>query len=208
MVLLFSFMIQAKEVKVAILDTGIKREELKNFKVCDNGLKDFTGEGIEDIQGHGTNIALTILKYNKNPNVCFMFIKIFSEKGSVLNSIAGFIYAMENNVSLINYSGGGDDFDLLEKRAVNLFLDRGGILIAAAGNKHRNLNVNCSYFPACYSKRIFTISNNEIYSNIYKNSIKVNYDGESGSRYHGTSQSTARTTALFLNYAMKIHLWK
>ena len=208
--ILLSFFIkaQADQIKVAVLDTGIKASELYKFKVCDQGMKDFTNTGMEDTNGHGTNVAEIILKYNQNPNVCFMFLKVFSDEATQYNTMQAQVYAMEHDVKVINYSGGNNTADPLEKELLDMYFKKKGVFIAAVGNKHEDLDKNCNYYPACYDKRIFTVSNGKYYSNILKTSTKMVYDGEPGSKFHGTSQSTARATADFLTYAMKNNPWK
>lgn len=213
LMLLFSLLVGAEDIKVAVLDTGFNENHIKDIRLCPNGLKDFTGMGTtHDHDGHGTNVTAIINKYNKNPKVCFMLLKVFGGENNLLNTISAIFYAIEHNVKVINYSGGGYTPDDLEKRAVKLFLDRGGIFVAAVGNKALNLNYNCRYFPACYDTRIFVVSNRQAYSNIYAKSAVSEYDGRTetfyGVKLKGTSQSAAYGTAALLNVMMVNSVWK
>ena len=52
-------------VRVAVIDTGID-SELATPYLCKDGNKDFTGKGMKDVSGHGTNIAGIIAKKINN----------------------------------------------------------------------------------------------------------------------------------------------
>lgn len=212
--LLFTLLIHAEQLKVAVLDTGFDLYKINDIKLCENGLQDFSNSGtVHDthVKNHGTNIVGIINKYSKNPDVCFYILKVFDDKATVVSTANAIIFAIAHNVHIINYSGGGIDYSKYESEAIKIFLDRKGIFIAAGGNNHSNLDLKCNYYPACSDPRVTVITNTKIYSNKLKRSIKISYDGSNdfiyGEPIWGTSQSTALATASLLNALIGKHPW-
>ena len=65
-------------VRVAIVDTGLMLEHPLIKPALEESV-DFTGEGPEDLNGHGTIVALIV--HLKNPRVRFFNVKIADAKG-------------------------------------------------------------------------------------------------------------------------------
>ena len=65
---------RAKEIKVAVIDTGID-----NYvgKICNNGNIDFSDQGTHDSNGHGTHIAGLIIKNAGNGSFCLYNLKYY-----------------------------------------------------------------------------------------------------------------------------------
>lgn len=137
--------ITGKGVKVAVLDTGIagNHPALRGKVVAQ---ADFTGEGAgTDNNGHGTHVAGIIgssdVTYRGNaPGVKLYDAKVLngSGDGSLSGVIAGVEWAVEQGVSVANMSLGAEDpecngNDALSE-AVNAAVDRGVIMVVAAGN--------------------------------------------------------------------------
>lgn len=133
-----------KLIKVAVIDTGFDFKSnwtnapdgLVKPKLCKDGHKDFTGEGIQDSHGHGTHVAGIIAKHAKDANYCLVIIKAFDLKNNALtNSVNSLKYAEKIGVDIINYSAGGSEFYYGEYEAVQSILNKGIKLVAAAGNE-------------------------------------------------------------------------
>jgi subtilisin family serine protease len=168
-----------RKIKVAIIDTGIDQLMMNSSSLCETGHKDFTGAGLADHHGHGTHISGIVDQYSKNfipeptssnkdnleliaSNYCQIIIKFFdspSYKTNALNNtIMAFRWAINQNVDIINYSGGGTTFSKEERDIVVEALNKGIKVVAAAGNEKSNID-KIKYFPAMYDKRIFIVGN-------------------------------------------------
>lgn len=142
-------------IKVAVIDTGIRSDA--KVKICDDGLKDFTGTGIDDNRVHGSIVSSLIEKYSKKANYCQLIIKWYDPK--IINDTfltQSIEYAIDRDVDIINLSGGGTDFHEEEYRAIMKALDKKIIVVVAAGNEHCSMP-ECTYYPAMYDKRIIVV---------------------------------------------------
>jgi subtilisin family serine protease len=138
--------VEGKGVTIAILDTGIDNNhpDLKNVI----HEKDFTGEGTDDGNGHGTHVASTAAGsgsassgINKGvaPKASLMDIKVLNSLGSGLlsDTIAGIQYSVLNGADIISMSLGaqipcnGLDATSL---AADAAVKQGLHVIVAAGN--------------------------------------------------------------------------
>ena len=162
---------------VAVIDTGFGYQgKGKEAKLCKYGHKNFTNitdysmeYGTKDPipadnHGHGTNIVGIIEKFANNAPYCIVIIKYFDPNADKHNSFVvsakAINYANNIKADIINYSGGGIYTDAKETKAIRLFLYRGGILIAAAGNERSNLDrKENSYYPAMSDERVITVGN-------------------------------------------------
>lgn len=140
-------------IKVAVLDTGFDfKSDWKRFnelgykapKLCDNSLhRDFTNTTIQDEHGHGTHVAGIIAKNVIIENYCLIIIKTWSKRSRVKSTRAvakAMRYASLVGANIINYSGGGTAFDLEEYRAVKSVIDKGVVIVAAAGNENQRID--------------------------------------------------------------------
>ncbi|REG45533.1 subtilase family protein [Paraburkholderia sp. BL6669N2] len=103
-------------VTVAVLDSGIVRS-LPVFDDIDVIEKDFTGEGVVDVDGHGTHCAGTIFGHDVSgtriavaPGVKRVLIgKVLSTEGAASDQIANAImWAVDNGAHVISMSLGMD----------------------------------------------------------------------------------------------------
>jgi len=167
-----------KQIKVAIIDTGIDEMLLSKPVYCNEGHKDFTNTGLNDRHGHGTHISGIVDQYVKDVifnyklpssridnvvvNYCQIIIKFYDVKASnqdnLENTIKAFKWAISQNVDVINYSGGGNDSSPEEKKVIIEALNKGIKIVAAAGNEHANLSKK-PFYPAMYDKRIYVVGN-------------------------------------------------
>ncbi len=155
-----------RPVTVAVVDTGIDyshpflQESLyfKNKKATpsefgmDFSLKKVTTRP-HDEHGHGTHVAGIIRSIF--PDVRILPVKYFSPKASGQQNLAATIkalrYAVEANVDIINYSGGGPEASSQEKEILELARKKGILVVAAAGNDGKNIDSNKEgYYPASY----------------------------------------------------------
>jgi serine protease AprX len=138
--------VEGEGVTIAVLDTGIDNEHPDVQNVIAE--QDFTGEGTDDDQGHGTHVASTIAGsgvasggVNKGvaPKATLMDVKVLDRTGSgkLSDTIAGIEWAVLNNADVISMSLGAqipcnglDATSLASDAAVK----RGVHVVVAAGN--------------------------------------------------------------------------
>ena len=213
-----------KDVIVAVIDTGIdpKHPHLKaNLYTAfgKTGVKNF---GVDfsknnraktapfDNHGHGTHVA-GIIK-SVFPHVKILTLKYYNPMASGqdnLNStIKALDYAVNANVDIINYSGGGPEPSLEELRILKKAEKKGILVVAAAGNENSNIDQRSNaYYPASYGLRnIITVTAHNQTTNILSssnwgpNTVDISAPGYRikssipNNRAHfmtGTSQATA-----------------
>jgi hypothetical protein len=204
--LLLSLSIQAKTIRVAIVDTGYSIVRT-DYKQCDNGNldRDFTQTSMNDSIGHGNNILHIITKDLEKVDYCIIELKVLNEAQSYVSLpyMNAMMHLLSLDVDIVNISMVGYNPNIIEEYAIKELLDKKVKVITAAGNEHLNLDTNCQAYPACVDKRIISVGclqdNNEhcTFSN-YGKYIKKWEKGmnvEAGGQImSGTSQATARTT--------------
>lgn len=145
-----------KHITVAVVDTGI-RPGIPGQ--CSFGI-DLTNTSLKDAHGHGTNIAGLIHKYAYDADYCQIPIKFksgFDGNYGLRNEKIALRYAIDSNVDIINLSLGGSDPDPGEKALIEEALNKGILVVAAAGNDGHDLDIACDWFPACYDLRIYMV---------------------------------------------------
>lgn len=165
-----------KEIVVAVIDTGIDPAHpfLKQNLHVNKGQATQTNYGLDfsknkmnlyrphDSHGHGTHVSGIVRSVN--PEVKILTLKYYNPQASGqdnLNStIKALRYAVEQNVDIINYSGGGPEPALEELRIMKLAEKKGILVVAAAGNEESNIDIkNNAYYPASYGlKNIITVT--------------------------------------------------
>jgi tetratricopeptide (TPR) repeat protein len=125
-------------IRVAILDTGIlhAHPSLKNIRVVD---KDFTGEGAEDQNGHGTVMTLLYLEVTRSlTNQEILNVKVLGKDGAgyVEDIEKGMQWAVDNGADILNMSLGvpKSEYPELCALASRLNKEKGARIFAAAGN--------------------------------------------------------------------------
>lgn len=198
LIILFSFnVLAAKTLKVAVIDTGLDENYIKYTPLCETGHKDFTGEGLNDINGHGTNVTGLIVTNSQTTNYCIVIIKAYAYRNGHRSYIPEALeYAYNIHANIINLSGGGPDQIERERNIVLKILNSKVVLIVAAGNDGIDLDQNCYYYPACYDSRIYVVGNNSISSN-YGKYVDIVYDGNNKSAFGQTMSGSSQSTALF-----------
>ncbi len=210
----------AKDVIVAVLDTGIDRthEDLKNASILPGYDAVTKTAGInEDFAGHGTEVIGLIAATANNEvgiagvanGVTILPVRV-SESGTDIFSsdlIAGIRFAADSGAKIINMSLGGYASSFAEQEAVNYAVSKGCILIAAAGNGGELPYADQKCYPASYDgvvsvascdkngkKSSFSQHNDAVDVAIYGEDIPLLYVEDGVSKYRtdsGTSYSAA-----------------
>jgi subtilisin family serine protease len=193
--------VASAKVKVAIIDTG---KPALPFSSC--GEQDFTGYGINDVHGHGTNVAgivSTNLDANKH---CLLILKFFHSIGTPIDTTYMLIQALqaaiEANVDIINISASGEKRSNTEEIFVGRALDKGIAVVVAAGNDSRDLDKKCNIFPACYDRRIIVVGGTNKTSN-YGKVVDVIENGINVTGFGVTLTGSSQATALHTNKLVK-----
>jgi len=190
-------------IKVVVIDSGLDMKYAFRAHLCPGEHKDFTGEGLQDSHGHGTNIVGLIVNNAQSNNYCIVVIKAYS-KIRTLNPLfftEALEYANKIEADIINISGGGIGKDSKEEAIVQKLLNNNTTLIVSAGNESRDLDIDCNFYPACYDPRIHVIGAHINFSNYGKvvDSYQPGFREKAfGQTMSGTSQATAIFTGLFL----------
>lgn len=121
-------------LRVAVIDTGLSLTDPR-FKdvLCPSGHKDFTGEGIWDVNSHGTHVAGIIMRNAPDHSkYCLVIIKAFGthRKEYAAEAIQ---YAVSLGIKLVNISADGITYDPEEKAALSA---SGVKFVVAAGNEN------------------------------------------------------------------------
>ncbi len=137
-------------IKVAVLDTGIDPTHPDIAPQLDESVSFVPGEEVQDINGHGTHVASTILGtgaasdgQNKGvaPDARLLVGKVLADNGSGLASwiIEGMEWAAQNadvvNMSL-GSSVGSDGTDPMAQAVNTLTEEHGTLFVIAAGNNY------------------------------------------------------------------------
>lgn len=151
-------------INVAVLDTGVFKDHL-DLKARIADCKDFTGKGIKnscgDGNGHGTHVSGTVLAdagtdkkgiYGVSPEAKLFAYKVCNNGGLCFgDSIAKAIRtASDNGAHIISMSLGGSSLSSVEKDAIDYTVNKGLLVVAAAGNSGPDLNT--IKYPAAYLK--------------------------------------------------------
>ncbi len=152
--LLLASSVSAKTLKVGVVDSGLDLTDPRlSGHLCSKGHKDFTGEGIADIHGHGTAMAGLIEQYAKG-NYCLIIYKYYSDRVSGLINLRHENEALEqaarDGVKIVNLSGGGPEFS--EKEYLTIRDNPSILFVVAAGNDGKDLDIpGNQFYPASYN---------------------------------------------------------
>ena len=162
---------KSNTIKIAVIDTGFdfdsKWEKYKDIPkpiLCAEGHKSFVlgNDKLNDSHGHGTHIAGTIAKHAAGQDYCLLILKNYDDhfvfNDTLKSEINALKYAIEQDVDMINYSGGGIDYSTTECRLIKKALDKGIIIVVAAGNEKNDLE-KTPYYPAMCDPRVIAVTN-------------------------------------------------
>jgi thermitase len=156
-------------IKVGIVDTGLDLNDPRFVPyLCDGGHRDFTGHGLDDYESHGTHVAGLIKLYAGEGNYCLLIYKFFHSlettgKDALMNEISAFREAIVNGATVINFSGGGGEYN--ENECDIIRNNPGVTFVVAAGNESKNIETKeGQFFPAsCFEKNEHIVGNTDIF---------------------------------------------
>lgn len=136
------------EIIVGIIDTGIDLDHpflqdriiKTNYNTSGTGTKDCE----DDDRGHGTHVAGIVVD-NTTENVKIKGFKCLNSSGSceVSDVVLAIDAAVENGVNIINMSLGAKGISSTMEKAVNNAVDKGIVVVVAAGNDGANASKYC-----------------------------------------------------------------
>lgn len=190
---------------VVILDTGLDLSDARfSGHLCRWGHKDFTGEGLNDRNGHGTFVAGLVQEYAKDANYCMVIVKYYGGKKDAY--LEAFKYSLTLNPTILNISGGGEKFEVAELLALSH--RSSPLIVAAAGNAGQDVSKR-PFYPAAYNlPNIISVACYDCIASNYGARIKRHERGNNiegllpnGKRgvKTGTSMATAITTGKILH---------
>jgi len=147
-------------VRIAVLDTGIDQShEDVAAKIVAN--KNYTtSRTVDDRYGHGTDVAGSAAASTGNgigvagtcPNCTLMNVKVLGDNGSGSWSgiASGIVWAADNGAQVISMSLGGGSGSNTVKSAIDYAVNKGVVVVAAAGNS----NTSAPSYPAYYANVI------------------------------------------------------
>lgn len=217
-----------QDIVVAVIDTGIQFNHpfLKNNLHTIKGSTTKLNYGVDfstksptfkphDSHGHGTHVA-GIVK-SVFPEVKLMALKYYNPQASgqknLDSTVLALKYAVDHNVDIINYSGGGPEPSAEEQKILKLAEQKGILVIAAAGNEKSNIDLKKNaYYPASYGlTNIITVGAHNEFNQVIASSnwgkksvdiaapgyrIKSAIPGNGAGIMTGTSQATAFVTGV------------
>jgi subtilisin family serine protease len=218
-----------REIVVAVVDTGIQFDHpfLKdNLVGAKNDKASNTNYGMDfstpsptktpsDTHGHGTHVAGIVKSIF--PEVKILALKYYnpmaSGQANLNSTIKALEYAVDQNVDIINYSGGGPEASAAELEILKRAEKKGILVIAAAGNEKSNIDQKQNaYYPASYGlSNIITVGAHDQELNLIAASnwgaksvdiaapglrIKSAIPGSGAGYMTGTSQATAFVTGV------------
>ncbi|GAB1306512.1 minor protease Epr [Bacillus altitudinis] len=150
--------VTGKNVKVAVLDTGIFPHE--DLKVAGGkSFVDYTSS-YKDDEGHGTHVAGTIGALNNDygtvgvaSGVKLYAVKVLDKKGEgdLYSLLRGIDWAISNKMDIINLSLGFEDNIPILRSAVDEAYKKGLLVVAASGNDGKKNGIS---YPAAYNSVI------------------------------------------------------
>jgi subtilisin family serine protease len=147
----------SSETIIAVIDSGISLNHPEFEGRIVSGYDFVNDDPVPaDDHGHGTHVAGIIGAAVNNgfgtagvcPNCRIMPIKVLNENnvGSWSGVAAGVLYAVEHGAQVINLSLGGTSGANVLEEAIRYAVDKGVIVVAAAGNSRSD----ALFFPAAY----------------------------------------------------------
>ncbi|WP_243128400.1 S8 family peptidase [Clostridium chromiireducens] len=184
----WSLINQKKEVKVAVLDTGVDytHPDLANRVDVENGYN-FVDNNYDtmDYNGHGTHISgiisaqgnngIGLVGITGNLDVKILPIKVLDESGygETINIVKGIIYAVDSGADIINLSLGVQAKSELIAKAIEYAKSKGVFIVAAAGNDNENSDNFSPAGDGAFTVAAMNYNYRKAYFSDYGNSIKV-----------------------------------
>lgn len=191
---------------IAVIDTGITINSVSRPYMCTEGHKDFTGTGLQDNNGHGTNVVGLIARGLDYTKYCIIMIKFYNtdiiptmyEPEYTLNSSWAYLKTLKPKFVNLSYSGTG--FYRQELDTLRFLTDNGSMVLVSSGNNAKDLSKGCNYYPACYkiTKNFYVVGISDAKFGNYGGPVNILQPGYQqrvwGTVESGTSQSCANAT--------------
>ena len=166
---------------VAVIDTGIN-------DYC-SAVMNFTNDGDNDFNGHGTNMAKLIIE-NSDENVIILSLKAIGDDGTGTMSqvYQALQYAKEQDVDIVNMSISAFDNgeNELFKEMLEGMINDGIQIVASAGNYSGDVE---NYIPANIDG-VITVGSE------YGSGVKTDFSNSGEVDYYVTSSSTSEAAAI------------
>ena len=163
----------ANAIKVGIIDSGmiLNHPQIAGYI---KESKDFTGEGIEDVLGHGTAVALQLLYGVKqdNPPIALINAKVVNAKGNISeeNVIKAIDWVASSGAKTVNLSlGFSGTLQEHHRLCETISGHKDTLFTAAAGNDGPNV---LSFPAACESENLISVGA------VKKNGTPQDYSGK------------------------------
>lgn len=210
---LFSQKILADEsrLKIAVIDTGVSKEQETAAYMCKDGVHNFTEFSKEDANGHGSHISHIIGSRLNTKKYCISSYKVFHVTGGDIDSTVEALKVIDADKSIryVNISMNGDAHSDKELFYFKKLTDRGVQITVAAGNEHRMLASSyCTQYPSCYKfqlnkpKNLYIVGAYNVDASNYGPAIDVFTDGVIES-WGGLKRGTSQASAMFLSQLIK-----
>lgn len=184
----WSLVNQKREVKVAVLDTGVDytHPDLKNKVLVDEGYNFVSNNyNVMDYDGHGTHVSgiiaaeannsIGLAGVTGNLDVKIMPIKVLNSEGEgdTISIVKGILYAVDNGADIINLSlGARTKIDLLAE-AIDYAKSRGVFVVTASGNDNENSDNFSPAGDGGYTVAAMDYNYKKANFSDYGNSVKV-----------------------------------
>ena len=198
---------------VAVVDTGLPYNRAILPYLCKGLQYDVTEHGIQDYNGHGTNVLGLVAKGINPKTHCLSMIKWWhTAEETNLNKhlVDSRIKSYMNILSkiqpvLINMSLSGSGYSVPEYEGLKSLLSKGIKAVVAAGNTGSYLTTSCTSYPACYAfkdKNFYVVGTSDSFSNFGGPVTDIlpgsDQCGIFGLCMSGTSQATGNKSAELL----------
>lgn len=172
-------------VIVAVLDTGIQTNHPDLLPV-ETGYNATPTSSIEDAHGHGTHVAGIIAARANSiggrgvaPNAKILPVKVLNDSGSATTgSISSGINWVVNGNSqrradIINMSLGGYSIDLATQLSITTAINKGIVVVAAAGNDGNNNQLMPASYPGVICVAGTEMTGQRYYASNYGSQITI-----------------------------------
>lgn len=143
-------------VHVAVIDTGFDKVRGKEVPIC--GLYDHTGTGPQDVIGHGTTVAITLVdavkKINPKAQICVEVHKVIHrDTFGIDRLVAKALKSLTPKVRVVNISLASPpegSYSEEEHAALYATISKGVLVVVPAGNTRNRIMPGCTIYPVCY----------------------------------------------------------
>lgn len=152
-------MVAMAQLKIAVLDTG--KPINPRVPVCATGHIDYTSTTINDTHGHSSHVSDLVFQYaGTKTGYCLTFFKYYLESQVWTTNqrhwLAALKHISEVDFDVLMVAGGGQSYSYDEGIYIKRILNKGVVIVAAAGNEMTDLDIT-PYYPAYHDDRIVVV---------------------------------------------------